>query len=225
MKKRAESHDRDLKAVLSRTRPASVEMITERSDRAIVIIGAALLEDELRRYLESCFVADKVSRELFERQRALGDFSARIDVALAAGLIPRWMWDDLDTIRRIRNHFAHRIGTGTFDHQPASQLLQRLSTYRFYRFTPTGRVRKTPPNPRTVFKAACWVHVGLLSRPVRERRRVTGLGALRDPFTREETSADGAPSAKAAERPARRATSKPGNPGDPPASPARCSPP
>jgi DNA-binding MltR family transcriptional regulator len=85
------------------------------SERAAAIFGAAVLDELLRQVLVAFMVADQ--REVTELTReagALGPFAARIRVAYALGLIGREERYDLDTIRRIRNRFAHRIRAPSF---------------------------------------------------------------------------------------------------------------
>jgi hypothetical protein len=80
------------------------------TDRGAAIIGAAIIEDFLTDALKNRLIltAD-VSRRLFshEANGPLADFSAKINIAFAVGLIEADQRADLHNTRRIRNRFAH----------------------------------------------------------------------------------------------------------------------
>lgn len=90
------------------------ERLNSESDRACAILGAALLDARLetvfRQHLLRC------QQELLGSDRPLGSFSARIRMARALALIDEDAGADLDTIRAIRNDFAH-----SFDHELSFQ--------------------------------------------------------------------------------------------------------
>jgi len=76
--------------------------------RGCVLSAVQYLDEHLRLILLKYFVNDeKNSKKLLEFDRPLGSFSARIDIAYACGLLRKDMYDDLHTIRDIRNLFAH----------------------------------------------------------------------------------------------------------------------
>jgi Mannitol repressor len=77
------------------------------SDRGAAIIATAiidnLLEDALRQRL---ILTLELGDRLFS-YGPLANFSAKISLAYAVGILTSEMSSDLDTIRRIRNRFAH----------------------------------------------------------------------------------------------------------------------
>jgi mannitol operon repressor len=78
------------------------------SDRGIVLVYAAILDETLKRCIESHLVRHKdVKKFLNDPYAPLGTFSARITCAFAIGLIPEAEFMELNLIRKIRNDFAH----------------------------------------------------------------------------------------------------------------------
>lgn len=81
------------------------------NDRVCAVIGSAALDITLRFVIRESLVSydeDPDLNSLFEAKGAiLADFSARIEMAHALGLISSDEKADLDRIRRIRNAFAH----------------------------------------------------------------------------------------------------------------------
>src|SRR5688572_7702181 len=81
------------------------------SDRAAVIISAAMLEDALETMLRSRLVPVAAqSDSLFDGAYApISTFSAKIDVAFRFGLISGLFAKSLHLVRRVRNDFAHNV--------------------------------------------------------------------------------------------------------------------
>lgn len=87
------------------------------SDRGLAIVAGSLLDEILSMLLRAFLVRDVQNSddELFGSQGAFATFSAKIKVAFALGLISSDERRELDTIRRIRNDFAHQLGALSFD--------------------------------------------------------------------------------------------------------------
>lgn len=80
------------------------------SDRGRALIACSYLDDLLRRILLAHFVNQDVGPMLVEGFNApLGSFSTRIVANHALGLISDAEARELNTLRRIRNRFAHEI--------------------------------------------------------------------------------------------------------------------
>lgn len=77
----------------------------EETDRGAAIVGAAYLDESLKELVASFLIDDEQVDELL--RRALRSFGLRIVVAYSLGLISADEYSDLDTIRDIRNDFAH----------------------------------------------------------------------------------------------------------------------
>jgi DNA-binding MltR family transcriptional regulator len=80
-------------------------------DRSAAIVGAALLEGVLERYIVKRLTHhDKATLDaLFENRGPLSDFYSKIVIAKAFGVVSTRMADEMQRIRRIRNVFAHAI--------------------------------------------------------------------------------------------------------------------
>lgn len=83
------------------------------SERHIVILGAAKLDDCLLRLLKGrLLLSPKADDTIFTSQGgALSTFSARSEMAYRLGLISKSFYDALNGIRKIRNDFAHEVDT------------------------------------------------------------------------------------------------------------------
>ena len=81
------------------------------SDRACVVLSAAMLEQALDSVFRTCLVAAPSSRDdLLDGPNApLSSFSAKIDLAHRIGVISTKFCRDLHLIRKIRNQFAHNV--------------------------------------------------------------------------------------------------------------------
>lgn len=85
------------------------------SDRAAAVVGAAMLDAQLKILFEAR-IAQKADRsQLFDGTNApLHSLSGKADLALALGMISEREHRNLTLIRRIRNAFAHKIGELSF---------------------------------------------------------------------------------------------------------------
>jgi hypothetical protein len=81
------------------------------SDRACVILSAAMLDQSLAELLKKYLVPIATSKDTFieEPSGPIYSFSARIDLAHRVGLITTRFCRDLHKIRDIRNDFAHDV--------------------------------------------------------------------------------------------------------------------
>lgn len=86
--------------------PGFFDQFAKESDRAAGILGAALLDLQLERLFRNR-LHPTTPDSVFQYRGPLGDFAARIDLALALGWIDSDAHADLHTVRRIRNDFAH----------------------------------------------------------------------------------------------------------------------
>lgn len=85
-----------------------ISLINKQDDYALVLSLATFLEDTLGRILLAYFRDCKATRELVEGFNApLGTFSSRIKAAYSFGLLMKEQFEDLETLRRVRNKFAH----------------------------------------------------------------------------------------------------------------------
>lgn len=101
--------------------------LNRKSDRGRVLISCSYLDDLLRQTLVAFFVDDERSGKLVSGFSApLGTFSTRITAAFALGLITDREYRELETLRKIRNAFAHSIHV-SFGDQSISNLCANLT--------------------------------------------------------------------------------------------------
>lgn len=96
------------------------EELQSEKPRAAVIIAAAFMDGWLRQLIANFMVDDaKAVDDLLGAENnsdcPLSSFSARIKASYCLGLISKDEYDDLNTIRKIRNQFAHRMHDLSFD--------------------------------------------------------------------------------------------------------------
>jgi hypothetical protein len=98
------------------------------SDRAAGIVAAACVEDQLAGAIQSKMEYDEVIiREMFRSSGPLGSFSAKINLGYLMRLYGKDTKNELDTIKEIRNSFAHRPHTKDFEVQRLRDLSSNLS--------------------------------------------------------------------------------------------------
>lgn len=87
----------------------AMESLDSESDRAVALIAAAHIETALRSMLRSTMVdSNGVAERLFDSPTApLGTFSSNIAIAYGLGYIGPNTLKTLDSIREVRNAFAH----------------------------------------------------------------------------------------------------------------------
>lgn len=132
--------------------------LTKESDRGCVLFAAAYLDKALSQLLKAHLVqSPKVDDELFNGQNALSSFSSRIKMAYYLGKIAVAERKDLDTIRNIRNDFAHNAEPLDFTNQSIAMRCGNL----------TNSWREPDATPRQKFTAAVsglMVHISHATR-------------------------------------------------------------
>ena len=115
------------------------KQFSEESDRACVILAAALLDTALETLLKAKLVHSSASEDpLFEGANApLGSFSSRIEMSYRVGIIDAGFARALHLVRRIRNDFAHNVTGCTF---LDSAVMGRLTELRRATGLPAGEL-------------------------------------------------------------------------------------
>lgn len=107
------------------------ETLRKETDRACGVLGSALLEEKLQLLFKRRLRHSH--DELLGPMRPLGSFSARIRTAHALAWISDAAARDLDTVRSIRNKFAHSFDhTLGFDNQSIADLCRNLKAAQAY---------------------------------------------------------------------------------------------
>src|SRR5260370_29125745 len=97
------------------------------SDRAAAIVGAVFVEESLTAFIQARLQPDKdLIPELFRSSGPLGAFSVKINVGHLMSLYSGDARKELETIKEIRNEFAHRIAR-SFSFERIRDLANNLS--------------------------------------------------------------------------------------------------
>jgi len=91
-------------------------------------VGAARLELALERLLMRAMQPHPGgSDNLFDPDRPLGTFSAKISLAFRLGLLDKKVESSLQLVRKIRNDFAHSVGPASLSDSSHSNRLRELT--------------------------------------------------------------------------------------------------
>jgi hypothetical protein len=141
-------------------------------ERAIAILGGTFLDNILEHTLMSFMVDDeKEKKKLLGVDRAMGTFSSRVTSAYCLGLICATVRDDLRTVGKIRNYFAHQL-QASFDLEPIRGwcLVLRWHEISMMRTAPADAT------PREIFKVGVNQLIsylsGLAGVALLERRKI-----------------------------------------------------
>lgn len=89
---------------------AFLNELNRETERGAVLVSCALIDDLLRRIVLARLIDHKVAASLLEGAYApLGSFATRIAAAFALGVISDHEFRECETLRKVRNIFAHRI--------------------------------------------------------------------------------------------------------------------
>ncbi len=112
-------------------RTIALQMLEERG-RGAVLVGVARVDAALERLLQAVLLPSPGSTDtFFQPDRPLGSFGARITLAARLGLIDTHVEQALQTLRRVRNAFAHSTTTATLaDPSHADRLAQAYAAAR-----------------------------------------------------------------------------------------------
>ncbi|WP_159069186.1 hypothetical protein [Burkholderia metallica] len=104
-----------------------VRSLLGESERAAVVLAAARLDVELENAIKHVLMPFPGGNDpLFDADRALGTFSAKILIAHRLGIISLEFEHALQILRKIRNDFAHQIETSSLSNDPQRGRLETL---------------------------------------------------------------------------------------------------
>jgi hypothetical protein len=147
------------------------------SDRAAVILTAAMLDEALKDLLEAFLVPCPSSEDkLFDGASApMSSFSSRIECAYRLGLISRDFSRCIHIVRRIRNAFAHDVAGCTF---AAHSVSSRVDALRTAMKAPKKAKKTDLTDPRVAFSYLCGYFLWQLKGHTRAIQRVDDRGAI-----------------------------------------------
>lgn len=102
------------------------------SERGCVLVASAWLDHLLEKMLCAWFPNAKAGKKLVDDFNSpLGTFSSRIGASFAIGLIVEAERRQLDTVRKLRNDFAHNFNHAHFGDQSVKSRIQTLPKHSF----------------------------------------------------------------------------------------------
>jgi len=103
------------------------DVLNNESDLACVLIAASYLDYTLASLLKRHFIESDIASKLLDPPRgAISTFASRSDLAYCLGLIPTGLYQNLETIGKIRNTFAHSYLSLDLEHNEISRLVEQL---------------------------------------------------------------------------------------------------
>lgn len=101
------------------------------TQRASGVLASTILDELLERCLLRFFHEGRKAKDLlFDGHRPLRTFGSKLHAAYLLGIINSDARADLETIRRIRNDFAHKFEAQTFQSGELKVLCDQLSPVR-----------------------------------------------------------------------------------------------
>lgn len=121
-------------------------------DRAIAILLAAHLERAVELGITARLKNNdhKTQLELYSERGPLGTFSGKIAMAYALGMIDATTRAELDSIRAVRNAFAHATADISFSTDVIAAECKKLNPLRLMGIS-AKKIAEIPPTPRNIF--------------------------------------------------------------------------
>jgi mannitol operon repressor len=139
---------------------AFLEEFQKESDRGAALLGAAMMDDCLRKIIID-YLIDKrnLVEDLIDGGYApLSTFSSRTKITYGLGLISQSEYLNINTIREVRNKFAHNLSGLSFNDPEIVKLCRKLK----YDKSAVGLI--ILPSPRHSFTLATAVIIANLNR-------------------------------------------------------------
>jgi DNA-binding MltR family transcriptional regulator len=109
---------------------AFLARLAHESERAAVVMGIALTDECLEPTIVKLLrTAKSKNDDLFDPDRPIGSFSAKIKLAYRLGLIDDEFCSALNMLRKIRNDFAHSSLHKSLSDQEHSNRIDQLKIY------------------------------------------------------------------------------------------------
>lgn len=142
------------------------------SDRVAAVMGAALVEENLAQAITASLENADGAKALFQGMGApLQSLKAKSLAGYALGLFNKKVERDLDTIREIRNQFAHALMSIDFSNPDIARACEKLEGHNFH-----IEPNRTMPRARLLYETACWsISIAMLKEAAdRWMRKVEG---------------------------------------------------
>lgn len=132
-------------------------------DRTCAILCSSYIDDLLHSIVADTLLGNKKARNgLLSDMMPLSTFSARINLAYCLNIIPHTVFSDLNSIRRIRNSFAHQVSDLSFSRDPIRGQCMGLIFPGEYL---AGDLSYLENDPRQYFVFTCAMFASFCERP------------------------------------------------------------
>lgn len=113
---------------------AAFKAMFEDSDRGAAIVAASFVENFIEYKLRHLMRSDdaNVLGSTFEQDGPLATFSSKIKMGFLLRLLGKKARNELDTIRKIRNYFAHKLEDSKFSQSPFREWCNNLKLVEGY---------------------------------------------------------------------------------------------
>jgi hypothetical protein len=138
------------------------------SDRGSAMLAGSFAEHTLGIYLKFRIKKNKLEKLLFDSNGPLSNFSQKISIAYAFDLIKDDQYRDLETIRKIRNEFAHNPFHSTFKDNKIRILCENFSMYEELDFKKSLEIGLAN---RMVYLISCGITVGSLLDYIENKKK------------------------------------------------------
>jgi DNA-binding MltR family transcriptional regulator len=137
---------------------AVYDALLSESDRGAVLLGAALIEESLKKLLRQFLIEDSETAEKLFWKGPLQSAGASNQIAYCLGLISKQELEDIERIQQIRNQFAHQLLKVRFENNEIEKSCVELTAPDEFMRTAKGLA------PRLRFTLAVVILSGLLER-------------------------------------------------------------
>ena len=160
---------------------AALEEVRTGGDRAAAIVAAALVEEHLASVIKGFLHQNiKITNDMFRGSGPLGSFSAKINLAFLIGIFSHECHKELETIKEIRNRFAHDLTIKGFDDQRIKDLTNNLTRHESS-FTITNPNRETGKRGTLVYAPTPEKSVNARDRYIRSCKFYTAILSMHIP--------------------------------------------
>jgi len=149
------------------------------TDRSIVIVAGAILDDALNEIIKSYLVpSERKEWCVFSGGNSpISSFSARINLCFQLRIISHVMQRDLHIIRKLRNEFAHNPFDLDFSTPSVVSRIEELDKVANYRErNPEARSNCGPPGPKHDFIFAISWRLYSLTESIKETKQLKQIG-------------------------------------------------
>jgi DNA-binding MltR family transcriptional regulator len=154
-----------------------IELLNE-SDRGCVLVGAAMLERSLDNIFKCEFkknkVPLKVQSSIFDSNGALSNFSSKVKLAYSLGFIDKPLYEDLESVRKIRNDFAHSTIKVDFLNSPVTAKIESMHCVQQFR----GKIKRYSLSKKIDSKGIPDEHICRVAGYIKYTKTIFCLGIL-----------------------------------------------